>query len=79
VEASADPGDFVQSVDVGEAMLSLRSVMVERVDQQEVHAHVRATVQRIFDDLVERKAYSLEDATDYLAGMTDRFALAYEV
>jgi dGTP triphosphohydrolase len=40
---------------------------------------VRATVQRIFDDLVEKKGYTLEDATDYLAGMTDRFALAYEV
>jgi dGTPase len=79
VEASADTGDIVQSDDVGEAMLSLRSFMFERVYQQQDHAHVRATVQRIFDDLVERKAYSLEDATDYLAGMTDRFALAYEV
>ena len=35
-------------------------------------------MQRIFDDLVERRGMSLEEATDYLAGMTDRFALAYE-
>jgi dGTPase len=79
VESSADTGDIVQSDEVGEAMLSLRSFMFARVYHEQDHAHVRATVQRIFDDLVERKAYTLEDATDYLAGMTDRFALAYEV
>jgi dGTPase len=79
VESSADRGDIVQSDEVGEAMLSLRSFMFARVYHEQDHAHVRATVQRIFDDLVERKAYTLEDATDYLAGMTDRFALAYEV
>jgi dGTPase len=79
VESSADTGDIVQSDEVGEAMLSLRSFMFARVYHEQDHAHVRATVQRIFDDLVERKGYTLEDATDYLAGMTDRFALAYEV
>ena len=79
VESSADRGDIVQSDEVGEAMLSLRSFMFARVYHEQDHAHVRATVQRIFDDLVERKGYTLEDATDYLAGMTDRFALAYEV
>ena len=42
------------------------------------HTHVQATVQRIFDDLL-RKGSDLDGATDYLAGMTDRFALAYEV
>lgn len=78
VESSADTGDIVQSDEVGEAMLSLRTFMFERVYHQQDHSHIRATVHRIFDDLVERKGYTLEDATDYLAGMTDRFALAYE-
>ena len=78
VESSADSGDIVQSDEVGEAMLALRSFMFARVYQQQDHSHVRATVQRIFDDLVEKRGYTLEDATDYLAGMTDRFALAYE-
>ena len=76
VETSADAGDIVQSDEIGEAMLSLRRFMFERVYQQQDHTYVEATVQRIFDDLVERM--SLEEATDYLAGMTDRFALAYE-
>jgi dGTPase len=79
VESSADTGDIVQSNEVGEAMLALRSFMFSRVYHEQDHSHVRATVQRIFDDLVEQKGYTLEDATDYLAGMTDRFALAYEV
>jgi dGTP triphosphohydrolase len=34
-------------------------------------------VRRIFDDLVERREMDPESATDYLAGMTDRFALSY--
>jgi dGTPase len=79
VESSADAGDIVQSDEVGEAMLSLRSFMFARVYHEQDHSHVSATVQRIIDDLVEKKGYTLEDATDYLAGMTDRFALAYEV
>jgi len=79
VETSADTGDIGQSDEVGEAMLSLRSFMFTRVYHEQDHSRVRATVQRIFDDLVEKKGYTLEDATDYLAGMTDRFALAYEV
>ena len=77
VETSADAGDIVQSDEIGEAMLSLRRFMFERVYHQQDHTHVEATVQRIFDDLAGRM--SLEEATDYLAGMTDRFALAYEV
>ena len=79
VESSADAGDIVQSEEIREAMLSLRRFMFERVYQQQDHTHVAATVNRIFDDLVERRGMTLEDATDYLAGMTDRFALAYEV
>ena len=77
VETSAGAGDIVQSDEVGEAMLSLRRFMFERVYHRQDHQEVEATVGRIFDDLVDAKGYDLERATDYLAGMTDRFALAY--
>jgi dGTPase len=77
VESSAVAGDIVQSDEIGEAMLSLRRFMFERVYQQQDHTYVAATVRRIFDDLLA-KGYDLDGATDYLAGMTDRFALAYE-
>jgi dGTPase len=78
VESSADTGDIVQSDEVAAAMLSLRSFMFTHVYHEQDHAHVRATVQRIFDALVDKRGYTIEDATDYLAGMTDRFALAFE-
>jgi dGTPase len=80
VESSAPAGDIVQSPEVGDAMLALRSFMFDRVylgpDARRDHARARATVRRIFDHLVEH-GHTPEDATDYLAGMTDRFALAY--
>jgi dGTPase len=78
VETSAERGDIAQSDEIGDAMLSLRRFMFERVYHQQDHTHIAATVARIFDDLVDRKGYDLDGATDYLAGMTDRFALAYE-
>ena len=81
VETSAEAGDIVQSDEIGGAMLSLRSFMFERVylgpHSIEEHARIRATVRRIFDHLVDDRGDDLEHATDYLAGMTDRFALAY--
>src|SRR3954453_16304457 len=76
VESSAVAGDIVQSEEIGTAMLSLRSFMFERVYHEQDHEQVRATVRRIFDELVDNGS-TVEDATDYLAGMTDRFALAY--
>src|SRR5437868_2161463 len=78
VETSAQTADIAQSEEIGNAMLSLRSFMFERVYLRQEHAPIRATVRRIFDDLVDVHGYSVEDATDYLAGMTDRFAIAYE-
>jgi len=78
VETSAARGDIAQSDEIGDAMLALRRFMFERVYHQQDHTHVAATVTRIFDDLVDTKGYDLYGATDYLAGMTDRFALAYE-
>jgi dGTPase len=77
VENSARAGDIVQSEEIGEAMLALRSFMFERVYHAQDHAPARAAVRRIFDDLVERRGMDFESATDYLAGMTDRFALSY--
>jgi len=77
VETSARVGDIAQTDEIGEAMLSLRSFIFERVYLAQEHAHIRATIRRIFEDLVDVHGYDVEDATDYIAGMTDRFALAY--
>jgi dGTPase len=77
VEGSARAGDIVQSEEVGEAMLALRSFMFERVYLAQDHEPARLAVRRIFEQLVEERGMDVEQATDYLAGMTDRFALAY--
>ena len=80
VDTSADAGDIVQSPDVGEAMLALRSFMFERVylgpQVEAEHSRAREVVGRIFRHLVER-GDSVDVAVDYVAGMTDRFALTY--
>jgi dGTPase len=80
VESSARAGDIVQSEEIGAAMLALRSFMFEAVylgpHAAGEHARAATTVRRIFEHLIER-GDSPEAATDYLAGMTDRFALAY--
>lgn len=80
VETSERAGDVLQSEEIGEAMLSLRHFMFQSVYLSE-HAraeHRRAgdVVRRIFDQVTARGA-SQQEATDYIAGMTDRFALAY--
>src|SRR5262249_13159822 len=81
VESSAAAGDIVQSDEIGGAMLALRRFMFERVylgpSPLEEHARIRATVTRIFEHLVDERGDEPESATDYIAGMTDRFALAY--
>jgi dGTPase len=77
VERSAEAGDIVQSDEIGNAMLALRAFMFERVYNEQEHTHIRASVRRIFEDLVDNRGMDPRDATDYLAGMTDRFALAY--
>jgi dGTPase len=88
VEASEAAGDVVQGDEVGEAMLSLRSFMFERVylgpQVLPEHERARRVVREIFHTLVaepERLPPSDEElatrVTDYLSGMTDRFALHY--
>ena len=80
VETSAAAGDIVQSDAVGAAMLSLRSFMFERVYLGPVtrpeHERAHATVERIYRQLVAR-GDEPDEAVDFIAGMTDRFALSY--
>jgi dGTPase len=89
VETSAESGDIVQSEEVGRAMLDLRAFMFEQVYLGPAGLEQRAqavdTVRRIFDVLVahpeelppDRPGDLPERVTDYVAGMTDRFALAW--
>jgi dGTPase len=77
VESSARAGDIVQSEEIAEAMLALRAFMFDRVYLAQDHAPAEKAVRRIFEQLVDERGLDVEDATDYLAGMTDRFALAY--
>jgi len=88
VETSARDGDIAQSDEIGEAMLSLRGFMFDRVylgpHVEAEHRRARDVVQAIFERLVAEPERlppghgELADrVTDYLAGMTDRFALAY--
>ena len=80
VDASTEAGDIVQSAEVGEAMLSLRSFMFERVylgpQVEDEHRRAREVVRRIFEHLIDR-GDEPDAAVDFLAGMTDRFALTY--
>jgi dGTPase len=89
VEASEVAGDIVQSDEIGRAMLNLRAFMFERVylgpAAEEQRRTAAATLRRIFDFLIDHPD-ALPDSgpgelhervTDYISGMTDRFALAW--
>jgi dGTPase len=80
VDSSDGVDDIRQSAEVGEAMLSLRAFMFERVylGPQAAPEHERAheVVTAIFEHLVER-GDDADEIVDYIAGMTDRFALGY--
>ena len=80
VDASDDVRDIRQSAEVGEAMLSLRAFMFERVylGPQAAPEHEKAheVIGAIFEHLVER-GDEADEIVDYVAGMTDRFALTY--
>ena len=88
VETSEREGDIAQSATIGEAMLSLREFMFDRVylgpHVEPEHRHAREVVHAIFERLVDEperlplgEGDLADRVTDYLAGMTDRFALAY--
>jgi dGTPase len=72
VESSARAGDIVQSPEIGSAMLSLRSFMFERVylgpETKPQHERAHVTI---------RKIYAHRPDVEFIAGMTDRFALEY--
>ena len=80
VEASDGVDDIRQSPEVGEAMLSLRAFMFERVylgpQAAPEHARAHEVIRKIFEALVER-GDEVDEIVDYIAGMTDRFALDY--
>jgi dGTPase len=89
VEASADARDIVQSDEIGHAMLNLRAFMFERVylgpAAREQREDAVATIHRVFNHLADhpdelpadRPGDVPERITDYVSGMTDRFALAW--
>jgi dGTPase len=89
VEHSAAAGNIVQGQDVGRALLDLRTFMFERVYLSAAAAEQRETaiskIRGIFTDLAEhpeqlppdRPGDLAQRVTDYVAGMTDRFALAW--
>ncbi|MGH3092373.1 MAG: deoxyguanosinetriphosphate triphosphohydrolase [Gaiellaceae bacterium] len=89
VEASAGGADILQSEDVGRAMLNLRAFMFERVylgsEGQAQRGVAVETVRHVFDYFVEHPEELPPDrpgdlpqrVTDYVSGMTDRFALAW--
>jgi dGTPase len=89
VETSAGAGDIVQSDEVGRAMLNLRAFMFDRVylgrAAQKQRELAQATVRRLVDHFLEHPdelpqgvaADLPQRVTDYVAGMTDRFAMSY--
>jgi dGTPase len=80
VESSAAAGDIVQGDEVGAAMHSLRGFMFERVylgpETLPEHDRAFAVVNAIYDHLRAR-GDSTEEIVEFIAGMTDRFALSY--
>ena len=88
VDSSETAGRIVQGEDVGEAMLSLRSFMFDRVylgpQARPEHERAGRVIRTVLDRLVADPALLppgggelVARITDYVAGMTDRFALAY--
>ncbi len=80
VEHSAAAGDIVQGDEIGTAMLSLRTFMFEHVylgpETRPELDRARETIERIYEHLRAR-GDSQEEIVEFVAGMTDRFALSY--
>jgi dGTPase len=85
VECSEAAGDIEQSEPVGGAMERLRSFMFERVylgpPAQSEHARIERMLRTLFNHYAEAppppivpEASEAQRVTDYLAGMTDRYA-----
>ncbi|MDQ3822249.1 MAG: HD domain-containing protein [Actinomycetota bacterium] len=80
VETSERSGDIRQSDAIGAAMLSLREFMFAHVylgpHARAEHERARATIRRIFDRLADA-GDGPDEIAEYVAGMTDRFALSF--
>ncbi|MDX6475995.1 MAG: dGTPase [Gaiellaceae bacterium] len=80
VETSAASGDIVQGEEIGAAMLSLREFMFDRVylgpETRPEHDRAHRTIERIYEHLATR-GDSQDAIVEFIAGMTDRFALSY--
>ena len=86
LERSESAGDIVQGEDVGGAMLRLRKWMFQRVylagDAQSQRPRIERVLRALFDHYAQHPPAALtpgaaehERVVDYLAGMTDRFAI----
>ena len=80
VESSAEAGDIVQSDEIGGAMLALRQFMFDRVYLAPVtrpeHERAHRTIRKLYGHLAGR-GDPPEAIVEFVAGMTDRFALSY--
>ena len=80
VETSGEADDVRQSEEIGGAMLSLRAFMFDHVylgpHTRPEHERARTVVRRIFGHLADR-GDEADEIVEYVAGMTDRFALAF--
>ena len=85
VAASAEAGDIVQGDRVGAAMARLRDFMFERVylgaAVRSKHEHIERVLSTLFEVCAQRPPAALtpgasepERVTDWIAGMTDRYA-----
>jgi dGTPase len=89
VATSNERGDIAQSEEIGAAMMRLRKFMFERVylgpEARSEHDRVIRTLSGLFDHYLDdpglvadgdAEGDDLRRVTDYVAGMTDRFAIA---
>jgi len=86
LERSEEAGDIAQGEDVGGAMLRLREFMFGRVylgpEAQRERLRIERMLHSLFDHYAENLPPALtpdaadhERVVDYLAGMTDRYAI----
>ena len=86
IERFEESGEIAQGAEVGEAMLSLRTFMFENVylaaSAKSEHPRIEKMIRLLFDHYVEHPpapmtpgASEAERIVDWLAGMTDRYAI----
>ncbi|MFN2617770.1 MAG: deoxyguanosinetriphosphate triphosphohydrolase, partial [Thermoleophilaceae bacterium] len=86
LDRSEQAGEIVQGDEVGSAMLTLRDFMFEHVylgpSAQREKPRIERMLRALFDHYVEHpppsadvEATEVQRVVDYLAGMTDRYAI----